>query len=123
MNPMQLLCPNCDAVILTTLGSFPFGRAHDGDKFEATCPHCTESFPIGYISEFKKITEEAEVTSSQPSAESSPGGGYEPGHSLTSSDDQRSNVNNPNNPAFKAAGENRSNQLNPNNPVFRSSRK
>ena len=124
MNFMQLQCPNCDGVILTTLGSFPSGSVHDGDKFDATCPHCSDSFPIGYISEFKKITEEeAEVTSSEPSAGSSGGGGYGLGHSPTSSDDKRSNVNNPNNPAFIAAADNRSNQLNPNNPAFHSSRK
>ena len=34
----------------------------------------------------------------------------------------RSNVKNPNNPAFRAAGRNRSNQMNPNNPAYRSSR-
>jgi hypothetical protein len=31
------------------------------------------------------------------------------------SNDQRSNTQNPNNPAHKAAGDNRANQLNPNN--------
>ncbi len=35
---------------------------------------------------------------------------------------QRANVKNPNNTAFKGASSNRSNQLNPNNPAYRSSR-
>jgi len=35
---------------------------------------------------------------------------------------QRSNVRNPNNPAFRASVSNRSNQMNPNNPAYRSSR-
>lgn len=34
----------------------------------------------------------------------------------------RSNVKNPNNPAFRAATSNKSNQMNPNNPTYRSSR-
>jgi hypothetical protein len=33
-----------------------------------------------------------------------------------STNDQRSNVKNPNNPAFKSDRDNRSNQLNPNSP-------
>jgi len=37
-----------------------------------------------------------------------------------SSNDQRSNSKNPNNPAYKASTDNRSNQLNPNNPEYES---
>ena len=122
MNPIQLWCPNCDGVILAHLGSMPTGSAHSGDKFEVTCPHCTENFPIGYITEFKKIEDEAAATSSEPSAESSSGGGSGLGHSPTTSSDQRSNAKNPNNPALKAGRDNRSNQLNPNSGAFRSSR-
>jgi hypothetical protein len=33
--------------------------------------------------------------------------------------DQRSDVKNPNNPAFKADHDNRANQLNPNNPEYK----
>ncbi|MBA7672785.1 hypothetical protein ES703_80972 [subsurface metagenome] len=36
-----------------------------------------------------------------------------------SSNDNRSNSKNPNNPAYKASVENRSNQLNPNNPEYK----
>ncbi len=39
------------------------------------------------------------------------------------SNDQRSDVKNPNNPEFKEAQNNRTNQLNPNNPAFHSSRR
>ena len=39
------------------------------------------------------------------------------------SNDQRSNVMNPNNPAPQAARDNRSNQMNPNNQAYRSSRR
>ena len=35
-----------------------------------------------------------------------------------SSNDQRSNVQNPNNPAYKAAQDNRANQLNPMHPAY-----
>lgn len=35
-----------------------------------------------------------------------------------SSNDNRSNAKNPNNPAYKAARDNRSNQLNPSNPRY-----
>ena len=38
-----------------------------------------------------------------------------------SSNDDRSNSKNPNNPAYKAASDNRSNQLNPNNPRYQAS--
>lgn len=40
-----------------------------------------------------------------------------------SPNDQRSNVKNPNNPAFKAARDNRDNQLNPEHPTYRASRR
>ena len=36
-----------------------------------------------------------------------------------SSNDQRSNSMNPDNPAYKASIDNRSNQLNPNHPVYK----
>ncbi len=39
-----------------------------------------------------------------------------------SANNQRSNVKNPNNPAYKAAMNNRSNQSNPNNASYESSR-
>ncbi len=124
MNFMQMQCPNCDGVILTTLGSFPFGSAHDRDKFEATCPHCSDNFPLGYVSKYKKIEEEAEVTSNQPSDDASGGEyGLDRSHSPTTSNDQRSNSMNPNNSAFQAANDNRSNQMNPNNVAYRSSRR
>lgn len=122
MNAMQLQCPNCDGVSLAHLGSMATGSAYSGDKFEVTCPRCSENFSIGYITEFKKVDEEATATSSEPSAESSGGGGSGLGHSPTTSSDQRSNVKNPNNPAFKAGRGNRSNQLNPNSQAFRTSR-
>ena len=122
MHIIQLQCPNCDGVILANFGNLTFDSYRDGNRFEVTCPHCSDNISIGYISEFKKIEEEVEVTSSQPSAESSGGGGYGLGNPPSFSSDQRSNAMNPNNPAFKAAGANRSNQLNPNNPAFRSSR-
>ncbi len=38
------------------------------------------------------------------------------------SPNNRANIKNPNNPAFRAAASNRSNQMNPNNPAHRSSR-
>ena len=43
---------------------------------------------------------------------------------MTSTDpnDDRSDVNNPNNDAHQAAADNRSNQMNPNNPAYHSSR-
>ena len=122
MNHMQLQCPNCDGVSLAQLGGMPTGSAHSGDKFEVTCPHCSENFSIGYITEFKKVVEDATATSSEPSADSSGGGGSELGHAPTPSSDQRSNAMNPNNPAFKAGRDNRSSQLNPNSRAFRSSR-
>ena len=42
------------------------------------------------------------------------------GHSQ-SRNDQRSNIHNPNNAAYKAAADSRSNQMNPNNPAHASS--
>ena len=39
-----------------------------------------------------------------------------------SSNDQRSDVHNPNSREHNAAADNRSNQMNPNNPAYRSSR-
>lgn len=36
--------------------------------------------------------------------------------------DQRANVMNPNNPAYRAAADNRANQMNPNNPEHPSNR-
>ncbi len=39
-----------------------------------------------------------------------------------SSNDQRSDVHNPNSSEHKSASDNRSNQMNPNNPSYRSSR-
>lgn len=39
------------------------------------------------------------------------------------SNDQRSDVKNPNNDAYDADRDNRANQLNPNNPAYHSSRK
>jgi hypothetical protein len=42
------------------------------------------------------------------------------GH-LQSRNDQRSNVHNPNNSAYKGSIDNRSNQMNPNNPTHTSS--
>jgi len=40
-----------------------------------------------------------------------------------SSNDNRSDAKNPNNPSSKATGDNRSNQLNPNNPRYQGKRK
>ena len=123
MQILQLQCPNCDGVILTTLVGSIYGNARDGDRFEQTCPHCSGSFPIGFVSEYKKIEEEAEVTSTQTSDEASGGGyGLDRSPSPTTSNDQRSDSMNPNNPAFQAASDNRSNQMNPNNAAYRSSR-
>ncbi|KAF0722610.1 hypothetical protein Ae201684_018343 [Aphanomyces euteiches] len=47
-------------------------------------------------------------------------GGSKPG---PSSNDQRSNVKNPNNPAHGAAQDNRADQKNPNNPAYQGGRK
>ncbi|MCH8064097.1 MAG: hypothetical protein IH861_16535 [Chloroflexi bacterium] len=124
MNFMKLQCPKCDGLILTYFGGLVTDNVVDGNRVEVTCPHCLDNFLIGFITEFKKIEEGAEVTSTQPSDEAS-GGGYGLGRSLspTSSNDQRSNSMNPNNPAFQAANDNRSNQMNPNNAAYRSSRR
>jgi len=123
MSIFQLQCPYCDGEILANLGSMLTDSAHSGDKFKVTCPHCSNNFPLGYVSKYKKIEEEAEVTSTQPSDEAS-GDGYGLGQSPspTTSNDQRSNSMNPNNPEFQAANDNRSNQMNPNNAAYRSSR-
>ena len=124
MSILQLQCPNCDGAIIANLGNMLADSAHSEDKFKVTCPHCSNNFPLGYVTKYKKIEEGVEVTSAQPSAETS-GGGYGLGRSLspTSSNDQRSNSMNPNNPAFQAANDNRSNQMNPNNAAYRSSRR
>ncbi len=143
MNIIKLLCLTCDGVTLANLGSMPINNARSGDKFEVTCPHCSETIQIGYVYEFRKVNDGVDETSPQPSAdasagrdeqdearpqssaETSAGGGYGLGQSPspTTSNDQRSNVTNPNNPASQAARDNRSNQLNPNSQAYRSSRR
>ena len=62
VNPIQLHCPNCDGVSLAHLGDMPTGSARSGDKFEVTCPHCSENFSIGYNTEFNKIKDDSIVT-------------------------------------------------------------
>lgn len=124
MSILQLQCPNCDGEILANLGSMLADSAHSEDKFKVTCPHCSDNFPLGYVSKYKKIEEEAEVTSTEPCAEASGGEyGLDQSPSHTTSNDQRSNSMNPNNPTFQAASDNRSNQMNPNNAAYRSSRR
>ncbi len=122
MSILQLQCPNCDGAIIANLGSMLADSAHSEDKFKVTCPHCSNSFPLGYVSKYKRIEEDAEVTRTEPSDEAS-GGGHGLGRSPlpTSSNDQRSNSMNPNNPAFQASNDNRSNQMNPNNAAHHSS--
>ena len=123
MSIFQLQCPNCDGEINANLGSMLAASAHSEDKFKITCPHCSDRFPLGYVSNYKKIEEEAEATSARPSDQASHGGyGLVRSHSPTTPNDQRSNSMNPNNPAFQAANDNRSNQMNPNNATYRSSR-
>ncbi len=120
MSILQLHCPYCDGEILANLGTM---LTDDGDKFKVTCPHCSSSFPLGYVSKYKRIEEEAEVTITQPSDHASGGGnGLDQPPSHPTSNDQRSNSMNPNNPAFQAANDNRSNQMNPNNAAYRSCR-
>ena len=123
MTILQLHCPKCDGEIIVNLGSMLTDCAHSRDKFKVECPHCSYKFPLGFVSEYKKIEEAAEVTSTQATDDAS-GAGFELGrsHSPTTSNDQRSNSMNPNNPSFQAANDNRSNQMNPNNSAYRSSR-
>ena len=140
-NIIQVQCPTCEGITLANLGSMPINNARSGDKFEVTCPHCSETIQIGYVYEFRKVREEVDEVSPQPStnpsggsdeqeeaepeptAETSGGGGGLASSSPTTSNDQRSDVMNPNNPASQAAGDNRSNQMNPNSQAYRSSRR
>ena len=65
------------------------------------------------------------VSSIQPVGKSESGGMTRTPRSTSrapSPSAMRSNVKNPNNPAFRATASNRSNQMNPNNPAFKSSR-
>lgn len=123
MTILQLHCPKCDGEITVNLGSMVTDSTHSRDKFKVACQHCSYKFPLGFVSKYKKIEEAEEVTSTQPSDDAS-GGGFGLGQapSPTSSNDQRSNSMNPNNPAFQASNDNRSNQMNPNNSAYRSSR-
>ena len=124
MSVLQLQCPYCDGELLADLGSMVIESAHIKGKFKITCSHCSNNFPLGYVSKYKKIEEEAEATSTEPSEEAS-GGGIRLGQSTSpnASNDQRSNSMNPNNPAFQAANDNHSNQMNPNNSAYHSSRR
>ena len=123
MSTFQLQCPKCNGEIIVNLGSMLADSAHSRYKFKVECQHCSYTFPLGYASKFKKIEDEAEVTSTQPTDDAS-GAGFELGRSPspTTSNDHRSNSMNPNNPSFQAANDNRSNQMNPNNSAYRSSR-
>ena len=107
------------------MSQFPQGCAHDGDKYQASCPIYDSEFLVGYISEFKKVEpigEPVDVGEDGQPADGSygSGGGLSTG---PSPNDQRSDALNPNNPAHDAAADNRSNQMNPNNPAFGSSRR
>lgn len=132
MNFIRLECPMCDGVLLLPASAIPYSSAHTGDLFEITCPHCSSDFPVGYVSELRKMERQAEPpeiespsNNDQDSDHSSSGDGYSAGRSPdpSSSNAQRSNSMNPNNPASKASGDNLSNQLNPNSQAYRSSRR
>ena len=135
MNLIHMVCPECSGNLLVQMGSFPIGSTRDGDSYRVRCPLCASEFPIGYISEFKKVEPTSE-TSDSIEVQHTMSDGYsfvgmsksEPSSSdqskpAPSPNDQRSNALNPNNSASSAAANNRSSQMNPNNSAYRSSRR
>ena len=124
MNMIHLTCPECSGNVLFSTNSFPYSSAHDGDIYQVRCPICGSEFPIGYVSEFKKVEPTSETSDSMEVQHTMSDGYSFVGKSKPgpSPNDQRSNTLNSNNPARSAAANNRSNQMNPNNPAYRSSR-
>ena len=107
------------------MSQFPQGCAHDGDKYQASCPIYDSEFLVGYISEFKKVEPIGETTDAGAGPQPA-GSSYGAAGGLStrpSPSDQRSNTLNPNNLAHNAAADKRSTQMNPNKPAYRSSRR
>jgi len=134
MNPITFPCPSCQSVLALPLDNLPInGPPTDrvtgvlNQKYELTCPLCSHQFLFGYIREFRGPLVEPTAEPSRPAQELSPAGSFGDGFVQLDKgglapNDQRSNVMNPNNPAYPAAQNNRSNQMNPNNPDYGQSR-
>ncbi|MBI2847040.1 MAG: hypothetical protein HYX82_04075 [Chloroflexi bacterium] len=127
-------CPACQRTLLVNLGTYSVINDMKNQKFGVQCPFCQHVFAFALVLESYKgpLPENtsvvgltavgAPVVTSHPVP---PSGTGALAHSSQrdQANNQRSNVMNSNNAAYKAARNNRSNQMNPNSPAYRSSRR
>ena len=105
----QMPCPNCERPVLLNLGSFPLSSS-DNQKFHVQCPLCQNGFFFGYIAEtyrksFARLAQESDAQERRESSLVSRGREVRSrsGGVTSTTDRQRSNGVNPNNPAYRAA--------------------